>query len=268
MNKNQPTIWLIGLQTKADKPRGRLRQWLHRWLGRRWPQRWAQDIGRLPDNTPVRLLELPYTKADFRALPPEQRRRLLQHALHWLAQPNQQTRKIGMPLRLQTLLPAAQRPALLADGWQLAAQEFIRQSAAELGGMQNLQGRQAAILGVEASSPLERHICDALLAAGSRPVLYGSRALGLAEYYYQKYGIAIPVFGARKAIRSSQIIYVLQGRRPPTQTSKALFYFREPHVSVPGRFCGRFSFGSFCAGQAAALLNSNQDAPANITLDK
>ena len=35
--------------------------------------------------------------------------------------------------------------------------------------------------------------------------------------------------------------------------SKAVFSFAEPMVQVPGNFVGQFSFGSFPAGQAAAL---------------
>lgn len=266
---DQPAVWLLGLRPAAATPKrpkrlARFRLWLHRWLSRIWPQRLTQNIGRLPDDTPVNLLELPYTKEEFRALPLLQRRQQLQHALHWLTLPNKQISgvlQIGMPLSLQTLLPASARSNNLADGWQLAAREFIRQMAAESGG---LQAKQIAILGVEGASPAEQHICEALLATGSRPILYGSHALGLAEHYYQKYGIAIPVFGARKAIRSSQIILVLKGR-PQTaavnNSSKSVFYFREPHVRVPGSFRGRFSFGSFPAGQAAALFQ-------HITLDK
>lgn len=230
---DQPAVWLLGLRPAAATPKrpkrlDRFRQWLHRWLSRIWPQRLTQNIGRLPDDTPVNLLELPYTKEEFRALPLLQRRQQLQHALYWLTSPNKQTSgilQIGMPLNLQTLLPAAERPTNLADGWRLAAQEFIRQMAAESGG---LQAKQIAILGVEAASPAEQHICEALLAAGSRPILYGSHALGLAEHYYQKYGIAIPVFGARKAIRSSQIILVLKAAPKPQRlitAAKASFIF-------------------------------------------
>lgn len=161
---DQPAVWLLGLRPAAATPKrpkrlDRFRQWLHRWLSRIWPQRLTQNIGRLPDDTPVNLLELPYTKEEFRYLPLLQRRQQLQHALYWLTSPNKQTGgilQIDMPLNLQTLLPAAERPTNLADGWQLAAREFIRQMAAESGG---LQAKQIAILGVEAASLAEQHIC-------------------------------------------------------------------------------------------------------------
>ena len=98
------------------------------------------------------------------------------------------------------------------------------------------------------------------MQAKAKPVLYGPRALSLAEYYYQRHGIAIPVFGARKAIRSCEVILLLPELTAPRQewpaafgNSKAVFSFAEPMVQVPGNFVGQFSFGSFPAGQAAAL---------------
>lgn len=258
-------IWLIGLRPNPEQPQrnifSKMQLWLLHQLCRLtlfWPRLLVQNIGSLPDGSPVRLLELPYTRPEFRALPGPQRRQQLQKALDWLARPQNQAKKIGLPLSLQTFLPKHNRPPLLADGWQLAAWEFVRQAATELKPHGGIKDKQVAVLGVDNACPAERHICDALLAHHCRPVLYGAHALGLAEYYYQKHGIAIPVFGARKAIRSSSVILVLNGQSGKTADSlnanKAVFYFREPRVRAAGQFSGRFAFGAFPAGQAAALL--------------
>lgn len=254
MNKPQPTIWLVDLQKNSPT---KLRQKLKNFFGRFCPQLLVQNVGCTTSGLPVRLLELPYSKAALRALPPEKRRQQLRQALAWVNRPQNQAQKIGMPLGLQMLLPPGDRPLNLADGWRLAAQEFVKQMPVQIGAA-SLKNLPLAILGVENTCPAERHICNALLAAGSQPVLYGSRALSLAEYYYQKYGIALPVFGARKAIRSSRVIIILNSRKPRRQPylspQKAVFYFCEPRLTVPGSYKGAFSFGSFPAGQAAALL--------------
>ncbi len=263
MPKTQPVIWLLGLQktkpaNQTAKLGQRLKTFLKKFFSRFWPQLLAQNIGATPADVPVRLLELPFDQTAFRALPPAKRRQQLERALSWLNQPARQALKIGMPLGLQMLLPPDRRPANLADGWHLAAQEFVRQLLAQTGAP-NLKNTPLALLGVEDACPAERYICDALLAAGGQPVLYGARALSLAEYYYQKAGVALPVFGARKAIRSSRIIILLNSRRPRRQPvlrpQKSVFYFCEPQVSVPGSYKGAFSFGAFPAGQAAALLD-------------
>ncbi len=249
-----PTIWLVGLQPAGSKP---LPWWKRIWQKIR-PQ--TLPVGTLPDGRPVRLLQLPLSRAAFQALPLHRQREELRRALRWLQKPARQMQRLGLPLHLQLLLNRAERPpaAQLPDCRPLAAREFVRQTAASLPG--GLAGRQVAVLGVR--RPWHRHICSALLQAEAQPILYGPRALSLAEYYYQRLGIAIPVFGARKAIRSSDVILLLPEEAAPKQeqcgavfSSKPVFCFAEPMVQVPGNFGGRFSFGAFPAGQAAALLD-------------
>ena len=248
-----PTIWLLGLQPADSKP---LPWWRRLWQKIRPP---TLPVGTLPNGTPVRMLQLPHSKAAFQALPRRQQREELRRALRWLQKPARQMQGLGLPLHLQALLKAAEQPPQLAAAWPLAAREFVRQTAAGLPG--GLAGRQVAVLGVQ--RPWHRHLCAALLQAGARPVLYGPRALSLAEYYYQSQGIALPVFGARKAIRSCEIILLLPELGLSRQNwpggscrNKAVFSFAEPMVQVPGSFVGRFGFGSFPAGQAAPLCGS------------
>ncbi len=247
-----PTIWLIGLKPAGSKP---LPWWRRIWQKIR-PQ--TLTVGKLPNGTPVRMLQLPHSKAAFQALPLRQQRDELRRALRWLQKPARQMQRLGIPLHLRQLLSSAEMPPAekLPSGWPLAAREFVRQTAASLPG--GLAGRQVAVLGVQ--RPWHQYICKALLQAKAKPVLYGPRALSLAEYYYQRHGIAIPVFGARKAIRSCEVILLLPELTAPRQewpaafgNSKAVFSFAEPMVQVPGNFVGQFSFGSFPAGQAAAL---------------
>lgn len=245
-----PTIWLLGMQPAESKP---LPWWQRLWRKIR-PQ--TLPIGTLPDGAPVRLLQLAHSKAAFQALPLRQQKNELRRALRWLQKPSRQMQRLGLPLHLQRLLSPAERPPQLASGWPLAAREFVRQTAASLPG--GLAGRQVAVLGVR--RPWHQHICAALLQEQAQPVLYGPRALSLAEHYYQRDGIAIPVFGARKAIRSSEVILLLPEAAAPSFEAgkgarKAVFSFAEPMVQVTGSFAGRFGFGAFPAGQAAALLD-------------
>ncbi len=110
-----------------------------------------------------------------------------------------------------------------------------------------------ALLGVD--KDWHRFFCEALLALEARPVLYGARAVSLAEYYYEKLGVAIPVFGARKTIRSSQVILLLDpglGGAAKLGAGRVML-FEEVRVAAAGQFVGRFAFNSFPACQAAAL---------------
>lgn len=93
-----PTIWLIGLKPAGSKP---LPWWRRIWQKIR-PQ--TLTVGKLLNGTPVRMLQLPHSKAAFQALPLRQQRDELRRALRWLQKPARQMQRLGIPLHLRQLL--------------------------------------------------------------------------------------------------------------------------------------------------------------------
>ena len=226
-----------------------------RWLGRYWPK--TEVVGRVAD-TQVVYMCLPWTAQELYAMPGEDMHRVAERMLQRLRRRG--IGSFGWPLELVLNWPG-ELPDGVVDSREMAVRAFVAGAGREIGGW---QGRQAALLGVE--QKWHKLFCDELLAAGARPVLYGARALSLAEYYYGSRGIAIPVFGVKKTIRSSDVLLILDPAFAalPGAAERNVFVFYEPMVRVSGSFVGRFAFGWFRAGWAAALAAVG----AEILLDK
>lgn len=246
--KRMTAVCLIGFAEKKSV------FWRRIWR-RLWPK--LQPVGELPKGRAEHCL-LPWTADELYAMPTEDMRRAV---LGFLARLRRRGFTcFGWPLDL-TLAWPGELPEGVTDGRELAARAFVASAGKQVGGW---PGKQAALLGVELK--WHRFFCDALLEYGARPVLYGARALSLAEYYYRQSGIAIPVFGVKKTIRSSDALLILDPAFAalPGAYERCVLVFREPMVQVAGSFRGRFAFGCFAAGWAAALAAGG----AEILLDK
>jgi hypothetical protein len=159
-------------------------------------------------------------------------------------------------------------PPQVIDGRELAARVFVWSVVRSVGRsdgrsddkkMQQsggVKGREIALLGVAYGEGWQRYFVEELLVLGAQPVLSGSGAAALAEWFWRRRGIAVPVLGARKAIRSCDALILLAScQAGAAEFNRKVFVFREPLVHVRGRFAGRFAFGMFPAGLAAALLS-------------
>lgn len=223
-------------------------------------QQWrlkVQPVGKVAV-VDVAHLRLPWTAEELYAMPGEEMHRVVERMLQRLRRRG--IVSFGWPLEL-TLNWPGELPDGVVDGRETAVRAFVAGAGRAIGGW---GGKQAALLGVE--QKWHKLFCDELLAAGARPVLYGARAVSLAEYYYRRQGIAIPVFGVKKTIRSSDVLLILDPAFAalPGAAERNVFVFYEPMVRLSGSFVGRFAFGWFRAGWAAALAAAGAD----ILLDK
>lgn len=234
----EAAVWLVGCAPAA------YRGW-RRWWRLVWPAQYP--VGTLADGRRVRLAELPWGQGEFRELAPERQREAVRLLVQRLVAGG--AARIGLSLRDLELL-GEPLPEGVCDGRAFAARAFVAEAARRFGG---LSGVRVALLGVD--KQWQGAFCEALLEHSALPVLYGARAVSLAEDYYKKLGVAIPVFGARKTIRSSQVILLLD----PALAGAAklgggrVMLFQEVRVAAAGDFIGRFAFNSFPACQAFAL---------------
>jgi hypothetical protein len=244
-------VWLVGYARRLPKVWQRVQRQIFLQF---FPKR--RFVGELENGESVGFLELPWTESEFRRQDKAWQRKKLRLALRILLKA--EACRIGLPLALYEELEG-ELPPQVVDGRESAARAFVRQVDKKMSGRGGVNGRQVALLGVEQGAEgqefLQKIVIEELLSRGAQPVLSGSGAAAQAEWYWRNRGIALPVLGARKAIRSSSVLILLtSGQAEISKLNGKLFVFREPMVHVPGRFSGEFAFGMFPAGSAAALL--------------
>lgn len=220
-------------------------------LRRRFPL--CRQIGELSDGTEVWLLEVPWGRDNA---PPKIRKWLLRR-LRRLQQAERRAGgdfRLGLPLNLAEKL-AADYPEVLAAARLLSAQVLVQKAAVRQGGF---AGREVGLLGV--SEEWQAALVEELLQAGARVAVCGVYADRLAAAYWRR-GVALPVLSARKLLQSCQTVILLRGAAalPAAGLREGrLIAFCEQQVFVEGKFSGRFAFGMFAAGMAAALRQSKK----------
>lgn len=225
-----------------------------------WPRRIL--LGNLPQGDEVWLLEIPHgleeravegwLKKQLRRIERQEQKRLKKH------KSGSGEFRLGLPLALAERLERAY-PDVLIRGRRLACLELIRKAKLERGG---LFGAEVGLLNV--SEVWQRKLADELLAAGAKIALSGSYAKRMAAEYWEE-GQAVPVLSQRRLLQNCDLVLVLPGatlaKGVPENLLKSgrIIRFAEPQVFVEGHFCGRFAFGMFAAGMAAAMLQDNVD---------
>lgn len=225
-------VWLVDYGGE----RGWRRLW-RRFLPRR------RQVGTLPDGTAVWLLEAPWSQRDWG----ERATRWLTRRLQRLERAERQAGgefRLGLPLALAGEL-AAVYPEVLAAGRLLAARALVQK-------LPSLKGREVGLLGL--NEAWQGFLAGELLNAGARVALAGGFAERLAAEYWRQ-GVALPVLSARKLLQSCETVILLKDSGAAEKLrNERLVPFREQQVFVSGRFSGRFQFGMFPAGMAAAML--------------
>lgn len=202
-------------------------------------------------------VELPWTEGELYAMDVAARKRCVTDIMRRLRVRGYEI--FGWPLDMILSWPG-ELPEGVIDARELAVRAFVAMVGKNIGGWQN---RQVALLGVE--ERWHRWFVDELLGVGARPVLYGPGAVGLAEKYWRELGVALPVFGVKKIVSSSEVLLVLDPAFADVAEGMGrLHIFREVMVRVKGDFVGRYAFGWFGVGWAAALSAGG----AEIFLDK
>ena len=233
-------IWL------ADHCNGREAGRLAAFWRRLFPRRW--QVGALPGGEAVWLLEVPFAADEWN-----------ERAARWLARRLRRLAKrerrgggefcLGLPLGLAERM-AAEYPEVLAAGRLLSCRVLVEKLAARYG---SLRGREVGLLGI--GEAWQGFVAAELMRGGARVAASGTYAEQLAAEYWRQ-GVALPVLSARKLLQSCDTVILFRDLLPPGAEklhNERLVPFVEPLVYVPGKFSGRFAFGMFPAGMAAAF---------------
>lgn len=200
----------------------------------------CHSVGEISDSE-VRLLEIPYAQGDKRAFA-WLRKRLRRLERREIANGGL---RLGLPLDLAVRL-SDDFPDVLAAGRRLACCETVRRLERQLGG---LIGAEVGISGLDERWQCE--LVDKLCECGARVTVNGGFAERLAAEYWQR-GVALPILSVRKMLEVCDRVIVMRDIGLGRQCAKVVV-FAEPSVFVEGHFAGRFCFGMFPAGMAAAI---------------
>ena len=198
----------------------------------------------------VWLLELPWTRQEWRALAGDKGRRWLLKNLRRLGKREGRLGedwRLGLPLLLAETV-GAEYPQVLAAARRVACREWLRLVEQKLG---LVAGQQVGILGLDA--PWQEDLVADLLGRGCRVALYGELAGRTAENWWRQ-GVALPELSPRKMLSDCDAVLLLRpGIWQGGGDSGRLAVWREATVWVTGRFSGRYGFGMMAAGLAAAV---------------
>lgn len=198
-------------------------------------------VGVTAGGAEVWLLEVPFTEADERGVLWLKRRlRRLEKSA------DGEPLHLGLPLGLAEKMESAY-PNVLAAGRALACREVARRLERQSGG---LLGAEVGVLGLD--EEWQAALVRELIARGARVAVSGGYARHLAAGYWRE-GVALPVLSERKLVESCDCVIVMRGYGRMRLGGKLVF-FAEPQVFVEGRFVGKYAFGMFPAGMAAAVM--------------
>ena len=208
-----------------------------------WKLFW-QKIGSIQNYT-IEYLELPWSEEEFLLLSLEQQRQVF---FRFLTEAKKRGAVVGgLPMEWRSIL-GKKAPIWVPDGKTLAIFGVLQKLDVEV---QGIAHKEIAIIGVEET--WQSHLIDQLLLRQAKPILTGRRGKEMADWYFKKKGIAIPVLRASKSLSVAAGSIFLQGTLPNKKLRHAVI-FREEKIGIRGEWQQPFENGRFPAGLAAALL--------------